>query len=470
VPAAGDYDAFYYTEAEIDAAAYLQAADLSGYVQTATDNTYGAATHQVFPQHNDPVTPTIAFGDGDSGFYETSDNIINLSIAGVARFRIFDNYIDSTVGRSFAIRNAVGTVAAPTYAFRLDTDTGVTSITADELSLVAGGVEGANIQAAATTFPGTVSATGAVTGSNLNVTNWDTAYGWGDHSGLYSLAAHVHEGTEIDATAVTDGWVLTADGAGNAAWEAAAGGGLSNIVEDVSPQLGADLQSNTFDIDMADNDFVTFGTSRDVAMGWDGTDLEVTGTANWTMNLRDGCNLTVYGSSDTNYIRIDNNNTDGYIYTNSGDIALLRSGVSALTTQAHTDTGHTSSAQVGKHDLTFEDVGFNALPIFNDDVSDTLEASHSGHINIKELTTARTLTLCASGDLDFPVEHVTHVANVATNDYTITEGATTTLYLVDPGTGLTDTTGGCTIGPGGFATIWRRSATVYWIWGSEITA
>jgi hypothetical protein len=30
-----------------------------------------------------------------------------------------------------------------------------------------------------------VAATGAVTGSNLNVSNWDTAFGWGDHAGLY---------------------------------------------------------------------------------------------------------------------------------------------------------------------------------------------------------------------------------------------------------------------------------------------
>lgn len=32
------------------------------------------------------------------------------------------------------------------------------------------------------TFAGAVAATGAVTGSNLNISNWDTAFGWGDHS------------------------------------------------------------------------------------------------------------------------------------------------------------------------------------------------------------------------------------------------------------------------------------------------
>jgi len=47
--------------------------------------------------------------------------------------------------------------------------------------------------------------------------------------GSYSLTTHVHEGTEIDATAITDGFVLTADGAGNSVWEASAGGGASAI-------------------------------------------------------------------------------------------------------------------------------------------------------------------------------------------------------------------------------------------------
>lgn len=38
-------------------------------------------------------------------------------------------------------------------------------------------------------------------------------------SNSYSLSTHVHEGTEIDATGITDGYVLTADGLGNSVWE-----------------------------------------------------------------------------------------------------------------------------------------------------------------------------------------------------------------------------------------------------------
>jgi len=42
------------------------------------------------------------------------------------------------------------------------------------------------------TATGSVAAIGAVTGSNINATNWDTAFGWGDHGAAgYALAADV---------------------------------------------------------------------------------------------------------------------------------------------------------------------------------------------------------------------------------------------------------------------------------------
>ena len=49
----------------------------------------------------------------------------------------------------------------------------------------------------------------------------------------------------VDAEASLDGYVLTSDGAGNAAWEATAPTGLQNVVEDLSPELGGDLDMLT---------------------------------------------------------------------------------------------------------------------------------------------------------------------------------------------------------------------------------
>ena len=48
--------------------------------------------------------------------------------------------------------------------------------------------------------------------------------------------------------------------------------GLSNIVEDTSPQLGGDLASNSHDILFADNDKAIFGTGSDFKIYHNGTD------------------------------------------------------------------------------------------------------------------------------------------------------------------------------------------------------
>ena len=74
--------------------------------------------------------------------------------------------------------------------------------------------------------------------------------------------------------------VVSADGDGT--FSVSAGGGLSNIVEDTTPQLGGNLASNGNDIVLADSDKVTFGGGTDISLLWDGTDghLNVKGTLN----------------------------------------------------------------------------------------------------------------------------------------------------------------------------------------------
>ena len=87
-----------------------------------------------------------------------------------------------------------------------------------------------------------------------NSTNWDTAYGWGSHATAGYLTSV--DASSINSASVTDGYVLTADGAGNAAWEASTGGssgsGNAESLEfvDILGALGAgvspDWNRNTF--------------------------------------------------------------------------------------------------------------------------------------------------------------------------------------------------------------------------------
>jgi hypothetical protein len=83
---------------------------------------------------------------------------------------------------------------------------------ATRLDLKIGTTAYAAVSATGLDVTGALAATGAVTGSNLNVSNWDTAYGWGDHSGLYSVLAHTHtfasltsKPTTLSGYGITDG-------------------------------------------------------------------------------------------------------------------------------------------------------------------------------------------------------------------------------------------------------------------------
>lgn len=192
---------------------------------------------------------------------------------------------------------------------------------------------------------------------------------------------------------------------------------------------------------------------------------------NGYLMMRDGWSYRAYDSTDADYIEMDHDGTQGVITTGSGDgeIQLKAGGVTRIETQWAEGTGNTTSLKVYHHTGSQYDVGLNVLPVFNDDTSDTLEERHCGAINIKDNPTALTLTLEASSGTNFPIYGVTRIVNNASGNYTISEGIGTTLYYIKPGVGLTDTAGGCTVGPGGVATIWRRSGSVYWIWGSEIT-
>jgi|9_EtaG_2_1085328.scaffolds.fasta_scaffold09201_3 hypothetical protein len=61
------------------------------------------------------------------------------------------------------------------------------------------------------------------------------------------------------------------EGYNGSSWGELGGGGISNVVEDTSPQLGGDLQSNGNDIDFADNDKAIFGTGSDLEIYHDGS-------------------------------------------------------------------------------------------------------------------------------------------------------------------------------------------------------
>lgn len=109
------------------------------------------------------------------------------------------------------------------------------------------------------TASGTVAATGNVTGANLNVANWDTAFGWGDHSQAGYLTSTgsvaLNDLTDVSTAGATTGQVLQFNGSTFDFTDVSSGegGGLNNLVEDTTPQLGGQLDANGNSIDMGNN-------------------------------------------------------------------------------------------------------------------------------------------------------------------------------------------------------------------------
>ena len=77
----------------------------------------------------------------------------------------------------------------------------------------------------------------------------------------------------------SSGQVLTSNGSGSApTWQTVSGGGgggISNIVEDTTPQLGGQLDTNSNNIQFADNDEAIFGSNSDLRIDHDGTDNHI---------------------------------------------------------------------------------------------------------------------------------------------------------------------------------------------------
>ena len=131
--------------------------------------------------------------------------------------------------------------------------------------------------------------------TDTKVGQWDTAYGWGDHS----TAGYLTSFTETNdlSTAVTWANVPDANITQSSVTQHQAALSITEsqisdlqsyltaetfteLSQDTTPQLGGDLASNGNDIVVADNDSLHFGTNEDISITYDETTddrLEITG-------------------------------------------------------------------------------------------------------------------------------------------------------------------------------------------------
>lgn len=95
---------------------------------------------------NNATAPSLAFGDGDSGFYESSDDTIQMAFDGVAKWAITKDYLGALSSGFPAFKYSAATATIPNILPNNDdTNTGIGWAGADILSLIAGGVQGIRI-------------------------------------------------------------------------------------------------------------------------------------------------------------------------------------------------------------------------------------------------------------------------------------------------------------------------------------
>ncbi len=94
----------------------------------------------------DSTTEGLMFGNGDTGFYEPSSDAIYIKVGGTEKWVIQANQINGLTAGSATILNVTSTSTTPTLVPSVgDYNTGIGAAGLDQLSLIAGGVEGIRV-------------------------------------------------------------------------------------------------------------------------------------------------------------------------------------------------------------------------------------------------------------------------------------------------------------------------------------
>ena len=125
-----------------------------------------------------------------------------------------------------------------------------------------------------------------------------------NESRIDTLAGLTLDGLTYPTADGTSGQSIITDGAGNLTFGTAAGTGITAVVEDTTPQLGGDLESNGNDILFADNDKAIFGAGSDLQIYHSGAQ-------------------SVIADSGTGQLTISTNGTDVRLSDNSGNRMLI---------------------------------------------------------------------------------------------------------------------------------------------------
>jgi hypothetical protein len=115
---------------------------VGGYQGILIGETDTGRIYTQFQQWNSQTSPTIQFGDGDTGFFELSDDFLCVSIGATYRFAFTTTSFQAANANGPRFEDVAATGTVPTLIpDRSDTNTGIGANGSDQLSLITGGTE-----------------------------------------------------------------------------------------------------------------------------------------------------------------------------------------------------------------------------------------------------------------------------------------------------------------------------------------
>jgi hypothetical protein len=173
----------------------------------------------------------------------------------------------------------------------------------------------------------------------------------------------------------TSGYALVTNGSGQLSWASA--GGIANVADDTTPQLGGDLDTNGNDINFGDNDKAVFGAGSDLQIFHDGSasfikdvgtgPLYIDGGTSGSINLRNSSGEDMAAFVGNGAVFLYHNNAAKFATTATGaDIngVLTADGLS----QSNTDG---AAGLILNRNFSGDVVGYTNTPDINFTMTDT---------------------------------------------------------------------------------------------------
>ena len=218
-----------------------------------------------------------------------------------------------------------------------------------------------------------------------------------------------------------------------------------------------------------------FNISEDSVINYAGSTVGLyqiynnTGATRFMYIQAQSAGVSVAADQASSTVNLVSKNAGGTAYATvvaNGDNAYLAyQGSGAVATQDRAANGKAAGAQVTDGTGSLRDIGFNVLPYNQQDATYTIARADCGYILTHGSGSAHTWTLPASSDTTMPETACIMCLNAGAGVVTLAPGSGVTLTWLS---GVSASNGSRTLAQGGIATLWRLSASQWYVWGTGL--